>query len=152
MKYQNKLDSHNTNKNPLDGLGMSPRPIRQHQRAIGDLFVHIRHHITNVAYEVLTEIELGGPNSKTPDVTVLRLSDDKPIMFIEVTNTKGLSIARKKVPPTLKRYKSVQEAFIYDYTKKRFYRVNRLGNIEEDESYSKVISYDLKKAFDEPIF
>jgi|GEM_PF-6461785 hypothetical protein len=124
--YQKKLDRERCTKRPLDGLGMSPRPNPKHQEAIMRIAQYLNGHSQLCKdFFAITEAELGGPNSYAPDVLMYNRQTRKCHLFIEVVNSRGQSIARKKVPVAARRY-NVPFALIYNYQTRKWYYM--LGN------------------------
>ena len=137
-KYQNKL-SGNFTKNALDGFGMTPRPLKQHQIAIA---AFIRNIPKKKSYYVLPETELAGPNSEAPDVVIFSVKTEKPLMFIEVCHNKGQAIALNKSSDAISKY-NISEAFVYNYQSDVFYKITAAGS-NKNESYSNFLKVELK--------
>ena len=136
MKYQNKLDGNYT-KNALDDLGMTPRPIRNHQKIIA---AFIRNIPVPENAMILPETEIGTANSPAPDVVVF--INDIPFTFIEVCHNKGQKNALTKTMQVLKDY-NIAEAFVYNYQTDTFFRVTQ-KEIQKNKSFSEILEIDLQ--------
>lgn len=135
LKTQNKLDSTTTTKNALDGLGMSPRPLKQHQSAITDVVVFFQNLFKSKKknLKALPETELGKPNSLAPDVVIIKKTTEENVTFVEITNTKGQKIAIAKSKIAIEEF-MLKEGFIYNYLTKTWYRVDENGVTKDSKS------------------
>ncbi len=132
-QQKNSLDGYGLTKNPLDlpdGLGMTPRPKFDHQKAIADLLLDINNLMRRkrLKYQAIPEPELGKPNSETPDLTIYRMTDRKPMLIFEIFHNKGQKAVFDKVPMLMSKYPTIQEAFGYNYQSNIFFRFDRSGN------------------------
>ena len=139
---RNKMNPKERNYN---GLGMSPRPTDEHQRIIGNLYFNIRvsKKIDLKYFEVLPESELGEPNSVAPDIVIKNLRSRKTHFLIEIERTSGIKKTIIKTQKALKDYPTLKEAFIYDYEKKIFYKVEKSSS--KKSAQSDFLKTDLKK-------
>ena len=130
---KNSLDGSGLTKVPLDmpdGLGMSPRPKKEHQLAIANFIRNIGNEMVrrNAGYFPISETELGKANSETPDVTIYAHPDWEALLIIEVCHSRGQKEAFEKVPEMYKKYPSVREAFIYNYQTDKLYYLPKDGS------------------------
>lgn len=123
------------------GIGMSPRPARQHQHVMANLLIAIRED----GFYALTEecINENDRNSPAPDLVIFTDEDEKqPFAIIEITTTKELKAIKEKVQKLCAVYSYIQEAFIYNYEKKQWYCAG--ANVDpENPSFSQIIDADL---------
>ena len=139
---RNKMNPKERNYN---ALGMSPRPVKEHQRIIKKFINGIDSLKTfdEKRFESLSETELGEPNSIAPDVVVFNLRSEKPHFLIEIERTQGIKKTIVKTQKALKDFPTIKEAFIYDYEKKIFYKVEKTSY--KKSAQSDFLKTDLKK-------
>lgn len=128
----------------IQGIGMTPRPTDRHQECIALFIIGLA--AFRKKYKVLPEsaIDLSNLNSKAPDIVVYDKSNNKAVLFIEITTTSDKKKILKKSVELMKEYK-VSESFVYDYEEDNWEK--NTGNIMHNlkDSFSDIIKYDLKK-------
>lgn len=122
------------------GIGMSPRPSRQHQDIIKSLLVRI----STDDYYCLSEfcVDTKDLNSPAPDVVIyLDRNDRYPIIIIEITTKSEFKKICDKVRKLMTDYSQVEESFVYDYETKYWVRI--VDGKSEDTAYSSILNTDL---------
>lgn len=101
----------------LSGLGM-PRPTILHQR-INARICAVMNVDLNPQYEAIVEAEIGGTNSKSPDIVVWSLDSNGepvvPVLIIETTTNNKKTKIEDKMFGLFSNYPTLKEAFMYVY-------------------------------------
>ncbi len=146
--YRNKI---NPNEQHYNGLGMSPRPTDKHQEMIGLFFDNFGYYLLKQdklkTYKILTESELGTPNSVAPDIVIKTKTKKQPVFIIEIETTKHIKKTIEKTIIAIKQYPTIKEALLFDYNNKIFYRIYKNGNykIAKRSSFFKINLLDIHK-------
>lgn len=123
-----------------NGLGMSPRPVKEHQKIIGRIYRNISLFLeaknkSNLEVYIETEADFNKTNSLTPDVSIYKEGETTPIWILEVERTKGIKKTIEKIEGKfLPNYPSIREAFLYDYEKGVWYRFDCNGMTQSYQS------------------
>lgn len=121
------------------GIGMSPRPRREHQNILRNLIIAI----TDEGYYCLTEfcVDENDLNSPAPDIVIYASNDDStPQTIIEVTTRVEYKTICAKAKQLLTKY-PITECFVYDYETRRWACYGQ--NVDTAEpSYSPLLEID----------
>jgi hypothetical protein len=110
-----------------NALGMSPRPVSQHQRVLGRMYRNLSSLVDYRDFgqiEVLTETELDmdTPNSFAPDVAAYRQGEPVAFWALEVERTQYLKKTKAKIARMMAQYPQLEEVFLYDYEQQNWQR------------------------------
>ena len=133
------------------GVGMSPRPRWQHQKAMSRLHANSYFELQRKGLEMLTEATVTNDwNDKAPDLVIF---DNlfRPLSVFEITRNEQLDAIIDKCEELMERFHQ-SEYFVYDYEEEILYmydaEYDRWLSSAQYVLYSRYLSRPLKTYFE----
>lgn len=141
--------------NENEGLGMSPRPNIEHQMIMSKLlyFLCSFNIIKNNKYIVVTETELGKPDSSYPDISIWSRHKNgsifRPLVIFEIVHDKvSYRYSYNTTIANLKEFTSIKEAFIYNYESNEWTKITPDLKETKGDCILKLMNLDLSAPFE----
>lgn len=132
------------------GIGMSPRPKWQHQRAMAKMSIRSSLELEKKGLEILTEATVTDDwDDKAPDLVIFDRTM-RPLSIIEITRSYQLHAIMDKCEELMERFPDA-EYFVYDYETTILYgyapEYDKWLSSDEYELWSAYLSQPVKNYF-----